>query len=288
MKGARPAWWSTGGRGGAVLLVWAMSLALSWAWSTVSVPWALRPLASHPDGVRAPWREGGRLAMDLLAAQHDALQLLGRGALLVAAVWGLVWLVLGAFYPLMGASPVAPPVGRALAEAVRRVKTTVWIELLAGLGAALSAAFGWWFVRYLGRVGEALHDARRTDLRQAAAIAGAVAFFGLVRCWRDVAMAYAMGNGRAALTASWEALGALVRRPLATVGRWLWWLGLAWLPPLGLALGVHAVEWRPEPEYLVLTALTQQLALWWGYHCRMKWFVHLGDRVVRAPTARSG
>ncbi len=281
MRGSRPGWWSTGGRGAAVLFVWALSLGLSWAWAALGVQWAFRPLSGHPDGAWALWREGGRLAMDLLAQQSDVLDLFGRGGLLLVGLWGLGWLVLGAFYPLMGASPVGPSVGRALAEAVRRVRTTALIELLAAFGAALCAGMGWSLVRYLGRVSEALHDARRSDLRQAAAVALAVALFGLVRCWRDVAMSYAMGQGRPALTAAGEGLGALVRMPLRTVGTGLWWMGLGWAPALALGLAVHQVEWRPAAEWVVVMAVLQQGALWWGYHCRMKWFVHLGERVVR-------
>jgi len=219
--------------------------------------------------------------MDLLTQQSPTLELFGRGALLLVLLWGLVWLVLGAFYPLMGASPVAPPVTRALAEAVRRVKTTLLLELLAAFATALIAGFVWWFLRYLERVSVVLHDARRSDLRQLGAMALGVVLFALVRCWRDVAMSYAMGSGRAPLAAAGASLGALVRMPLRTLGTGLWWLVLSWVPALALGLLVHQVEWRRAIDWVVITALVQQVALWWGYHCRMKWFVHLGDRVVR-------
>ncbi|MBL8604894.1 MAG: hypothetical protein JNK72_23400 [Myxococcales bacterium] len=274
-------WFSTGGRGGGVLAAWCSAQIFAWLWAWVGLRTLGAPLETRPEGALALLGEGGRLAMDYAALQQNTLRLYGEATALMVAAWWLAWLFLGGAFAAMGTAAVAPTVHRAVVEAARRFKSLLAIELVTVLAMGLSVGLGWYGWRYLDRVDAGLVDAQRADLRHGAVVLGAAVLFALVRCWRDVAVAFVTGDGRRALEAAGDALGAFARRPHRTLGAGLGWALAGWAPTALLGLATVFTEWRAGAAVVLLMAGVQQLASWWGYHCRMKWFVSLGEHVLR-------
>ncbi len=272
---------STGGRGGAVALLWLGNAALAWSLAAITVPVAVQPLAERPEGVWALYREGGRLAMDLVGMNGAAMQT-ALGAYLAATLAVLAMgIALGGFVPKMGASEIAPTVHEALSYAVKKMPTVLALAAIAGAGYAVAGALGWYSVTWAMRTGEAIADISRRDLRTVAAVIPAVVIAGVVAVWHDVAKAVAMREGRPALVAALDALGAMGRSPLRTVGQWGLWGALGLLGPL-VAWGVgQRLGWRASVEAAIALTVVQQLALGWRMHCRMKCFVALGRGLAR-------
>lgn len=261
-------------------LLWLAQSGLAWALAAITVPVAARPLADRPEGPWALYREGGRLAMDLLGSHGSALQT-ALGAYLVAtAVVFVASVVLGGFVPKMGATEVAPTVHEALVDAVKKIPTVLALAGLAGAGYVAALALGWYSVAYVQRGGDPMLDIARRDMRALTAALPAVVMAGAVMCWHDIAKAVAMREGRPALTAALEALGAMGRRPLRTVGAWGLWGALGWVGPLVAWLAGQRLGWRASMEAAVTLTAVQQLALGWRVHCRMKTFVALGRGVA--------
>lgn len=271
-------WLSTGGRGGVVLGVALVELALAWLLSLAATTPLLAPLARHPRGAFAIYGEGGRALGELLVAQASGLAGTAMTIGVVVLLYAVAWMLLGGMFPVLGAS-AGVRWHRAAAESLRRTPTLLGLAAMAGVGLGLGGVASFFANDWAAREAARRLDVRAVSLLGLAGWAPALVVAGLVALWHDVARSHAMARGRTAGQAAGSAARQMLREPLATVATGALF-GLAGWSYLGLAaLLAGPLEWRRSTVAAVALVAARQLAVLGRVHARMKWFVWLGGRL---------
>jgi hypothetical protein len=273
------------GRFVSVFVLLMLQLGVAWSTATVVTVPLLAPLRRHPDGYRALLSHGGRVALEVLTQQYNALTMATALVALVVLVYAGLWFVMGGTLPVLATVQPTPPLHRAVAYSVRRLPTFLGLGALSLCGYALAAGSGAMVWSQLHKHTATWMDPRAQFTYEARSLVVVVVFAALVTAWHDLARVCAVATGRGVLSSAGAGMRWMLRSPVRTLGTGALY---ACISMIAVLIAMMASRFWGSSAHVAATValvVTQQLALVWRFVWRARWFFFLGSMLRENQTS---